>query len=208
MGSGQVENDVIIIADEIYNRLVYNGQEPVTFAETSEKIKEQTIILNGVSKTYAMTGWRIGFAVGNKEVMNALSKYASQASGNPTGISQHAAIAAYKDEHDEVIKMRQSFEDRLNKAYELMQTVPGFELAKKPQGAFYLFPDASEAAEMTGYDSVDDFCLALIEKAHVVSVVGSSFGLPDHLRFSYAVEEEVFEEGIRRIKEFIETNRK
>lgn len=208
IGEWAVKNDVVIVADEIYNRLVYNGQETASFAMASEEVRNQVVIVNGVSKTYAMTGWRIGYALGNKEVISALTKYASQANGNPTGVSQHAVIAAYNNETNEVEEMRQSFEKRLNEAYDLIVSVPGFKLSNKPHGAFYLFPDVSEAAKMTGYDSVDDFNLALIEEAHVVTVVGSSFGIPECLRFSYAVDEETFAEGIRRIKAFIDEKRK
>ena len=208
IGDWAVAKDVVIIADEIYSRLVYNGVEPISFAQLSEDIKNQTMIVNGVSKTYAMTGWRIGYTVGNKKVIDALSKHSSQSTGNPAGVSQYAAIAAYNDEENEIEEMRQSFEQRLNKAYDLITSVPGFKLSNKPQGAFYLFPDVTEAAEMTGYDSVDDFNLALIEEAHVVTVVGSSFGVPECMRFSYAVDEETFEKGIRRIKEFIEEKSK
>lgn len=204
IGNWAVEHNIVIIADEIYSRLVYNQTEANSFASTSDEIRDQTIIVNGVSKTYAMTGWRIGYALGNKDVITAMTKHASQATGNPTGVSQYAAIAAYRDEVNEVEEMRQSFEGRLNKAYDLITSVPGFKLPKKPDGAFYLFPDATEAAKMTGYDSVDDFSVALIEEAHVVTVVGSSFGLPECLRFSYAVSEDLFAEGIRRIKAFIE----
>lgn len=207
IGEWAVANDVVIIADEIYIRLVYNGQESTSFASLSDEIRKQTIIVNGVSKTYAMTGWRIGYAIGDREVMNAMSKYASQANGNPAAVSQYAAIAAYQDENDEVEKMIQAFEHRLNKAYDLMETVPGFKLSSKPEGAFYLFPDVTKAVEMTGYDSVDDFCLALIDEAHVVSVPGSSFGVEECLRFSYAVDETVFVEGMQRIKKFIKDNK-
>lgn len=208
IGNWAVENGLVIIADEIYSRLVYNGTPAHSFASLSDEIRANTIVVNGVSKTYAMTGWRIGYAVGDKEVIAAMTKHASQSTGNPTGVSQHAAIAAYNDETNEVEEMRQSFEQRLNKAYDLITSVPGFKLPNKPQGAFYLFPDVSEAAEMTGYDSVDEFGLALIEEAYVVTVVGSSFGSPECLRFSYAVNEETFAEGIRRIKAFIEEKRK
>lgn len=205
IGEWAIANDVIIIADEIYKRLVYNGRTAISFADLADDIKEQTIIVDGVSKTYAMTGWRIGYALGNKKIMQALSKYASQANGNPAAVSQYAAVAAYEKETHEVQEMVESFEKRLNHAYDLMKTIPGFEIAVKPEGAFYLFPDVSAAAKMTGYASVDEFALALIEEAHVVSVAGSSFGLENHLRFSYAVEEEVFAEGMKRIKEFIES---
>lgn len=206
IGEWAIANDVLIIADEIYKRLVYNGQTPLSFASLSDEIREQTMIVNGVSKTYAMTGWRIGYAIGNPKLISAMSKYASHASGNPAAVSQQAAITAYQEEQDEVETMIQSFENRLNKAYDLMKTIPGFKLSGKPDGAFYLFPDVSEAAKMTGYDSVDDFCLALIEKAHVVSVPGSSFGVKECLRFSYAVDAAVFAKGMNRIKTFIEEN--
>lgn len=153
IGEWAVANDVLIIADEIYIRLVYNGQESTSFASLSNEVRRQTIIVNGVSKSYA---------IGNKKIMSAMIKHASQAKGNPAAVSQYAAIAAYQDENDEVDKMIHSFENRLNKACDLIQTVPGFKLFSKPEGAFYLFPDVSKAAGMTGFDSVDDFCLALI----------------------------------------------
>src|SRR5699024_4931535 len=137
-----------------------------------------------------------------------LSKYASQANGNPTGVSQHAVIAAYNEETNEVEDMRQSFEERLNKAYDLIVSVPGFKLANKPSGAFYLFPDVSKADKLKSYESVYAFNLALIDEASVFSFIGLSFGIPDCLRFSYAVDEETFAEGIQRIKGFIEEKRK
>lgn len=208
IGEWAVEKDVVVIADEIYTRLVYNGQERVSFAKASPEVREKVIIVNGVSKSYAMTGWRIGYALGNKEVIAALGKFSSQANGNPTGISQYATIAAYNEESGEVEEMRKVFEKRLNAAYDLIVDVPGFKLPTKPKGAFYLFPDVTEAAEMTGYDSVDDFNLALIEEAHVVTVSGSSFRVPECLRFSYAVDESTFAEGVRRIKEFIKDKSK
>ncbi|MDN6731093.1 MAG: pyridoxal phosphate-dependent aminotransferase [Atopostipes suicloacalis] len=207
IGEWAVENDILIIADEIYSRLVYNGREPVSFSDLSDAIKRQSVILNGVSKTYAMTGWRIGYALGNSNLIAALTKYASQANGNPAAVSQCAALAAYRNETGEIEEMITAFENRLNKAYDEMRTIPGFHLAFKPEGAFYLFPNVKEAAQMTGYDTVDEFSLALIEQAHVVGVAGSSFGAEDFIRFSYAVDEEVFAEGMRRIKKFIEKNR-
>lgn len=208
IGDWAVEHDLFIIADEIYSRLVYNGEESTSFSALGDEIKERTVVVNGVSKAYAMTGWRLGHALGDKKVMKALSKFASQTSGNPTGVTQHAAIAAYNNEVNEVEDMRQVFEQRSNKAYELVSEIPGFHLAAKPEGAFYLFPNVTEAAEKTGYASVDDFTLALIEEAHVVTVAGSSFGVPECIRLSYATNEETFAEAVRRIKEFIEKNTK
>lgn len=207
IGEWAVQNDILIIADEIYSRLVYNGRKPVSFSDLSDEIKKQTIIVNGVSKIYAMTGWRIGYALGNNKIINALSKYASHANGNPAVVSQYAALAAYKNENDEIEKMIKIFESRLNKAYELMETIPGFYLPFKPGGAFYLFPNVKKAAEMTGYGSVDEFSMALIEEAHVIGVTGSSFGAKDYIRFSYAVDDEIFAEGVERIKKFIKKNK-
>lgn len=204
IGEWAVENDVVIVSDEIYNSLVYNGQEASSFSTSPEEIKKQTIVLNGVSKAYAMTGWRIGFALGDSKVIKAMDKFASHSNGNPTGISQYGAIAAYLDETEEAEKMRETFEKRLDKAYALVEEIPGFKLETKPQGAFYLFPDVTEAAEKTGYDSVDEFSLALLEEAHVATVAGSGFGVPECLRLSYATDEETFAEGMDRIKAFIE----
>lgn len=208
IGEWAVKNDLFIIADEIYSRLVYNGNKSVSFSALSEEIKNHTVIVDGVSKTYAMTGWRLGHALGNKEVIGALSKFASQTSGNPTGVTQYAAIAAYNDEANEVEEMRKAFEQRLNKAYDLVEKIPGFKLSGKPEGAFYLFPDVTEAAKNTGYASVDDFCLALIEEAHVVTVAGSAFGLDNCVRLSYATNEETFAKAMERIVDFIEKKSK
>lgn len=104
IGQWAVENDVLIIADEIYQRLVYNGRKVLGFADLSDEIKSQTMIANGVSKTYAMTGWRLGYALGNSKIVAALSKYNSQAHGNPAAVSQYAVLAAYKNENNEIEK--------------------------------------------------------------------------------------------------------
>lgn len=203
IGKWAIENNVLIIADEIYNTLVYNGQEQTSFAMLNKDIRNQTIILNGVSKTYAMTGWRIGFAISNKVITKALNNFASHSNGNPAAVSQYAALAAYKDETNVAEEMRLIFEDRLNKAYELMKDIPGFKLDYKPQGAFYLFPNVKAAASMCGYSSVDDFNNALLTEALVACVPGSAFGMDDHLRFSYAIDSHNFERAMDRIRSFI-----
>lgn len=203
IGEYCVAHNILIIADEIYNRLIYDNVKVVSMPSLSEAIYKQTILVNGLAKSHAMTGWRIGYACGSKELIKALTKLAGQASGNPAGVSQYAAIAAFNDADSEVEKMRQSFEQRSAQAYNLIKDIPGFKLTAKPQGAFYLFPDCAEAAEKTGYSSVDDFVLALLEEANVAAVVGSAFGMPNHIRFSYATSEENFAVAMDRIHKFI-----
>ncbi|MDO4681028.1 MAG: pyridoxal phosphate-dependent aminotransferase [Aerococcus sp.] len=206
IGDFCVEHDLLILADEIYNELVYetlpNG---FSIASISDAIKQQTIVVSGVSKTYAMTGWRIGYCLADKAIIKALSKFAGQVSGNPAGISQYATLGAVSVDDPSVTAMREAFKKRRDLGYEAIRTLPGFELDVKPAGAFYFFPRCQKAAELTGYETVDDFALALLEEAHVATVVGSAFGLPEYLRLSYATSEEQFAEGMVRIRHFIET---
>lgn len=204
IGNFCVKHNIFIISDEIYNRLVFNGATSPSMASLSEAIKKQTIVVNGMSKAFAMTGWRMGYAMADTTIIQALDKIASQTSGNPAGISQYAALAALTNATDFLKYNQALFEDRLNHAYPLVASLEGFKLQAKPQGAFYLFPDCQEASKLTGYDNVDDFVMALLEEAHVGLVAGSGFGMPNHVRFSYATSEETFHEGVRRIAEFIE----
>lgn len=203
IGEYCVENNILIIADEIYNRLVYDDAAVVSMPSLSPSIKRQTILVNGLAKSHAMTGWRIGYACADETIIKGLSKLAGQASGNPAGVSQYAAIAALNLADADVESMRQAFEKRSQNGYDLIKDIPGFKLTSKPAGAFYLFPDCSMAARMTGYANVDDFVIALLEEANVAAVVGSAFGMPDHVRFSYATSEANFQAAMQRIKTFI-----
>src|SRR5699024_788727 len=164
IGDYCVRKNILIIADEIYYKLVFNGAKSQSIASLSEEIRQQSIIVNGMSKAFAMTGWRIGYALGSKKVMQAINKIASQTSGNAAGISQYAALAALTEGSDFMEENRKLFETRLNAAYPLVKDLPGFKLYEKPMGAFYLFPECSEAAKMTGYDTVDAFTMALLEE--------------------------------------------
>lgn len=207
IGNWAVEHDILIVADEIYSKLCYNGNKAISIASLSEAIKQQTFIINGVSKTYAMTGWRIGYAIGNQDVIAKMIELSSHSTSNPAGVSQYAALAAISAEQDFVEDMRQTFENRLNHVYPLLESIPGIKV-RKPQGAFYVFANAKEAATMTGYDTVADFSLALIEKANVAVVSGDGFGFPDYIRISYTHSEDVLTEAVKRIKTFIEQNTK
>ncbi|XXM74203.1 pyridoxal phosphate-dependent aminotransferase [Lysinibacillus sphaericus] len=201
---GQIclEKNILIVSDEIYEKLVYDGNTHTSIAEISEELKEQTIIINGVSKSHSMTGWRIGYAAGNETVIKAMTNLASHSTSNPTTTSQYGAVAAYTGDQQPVEDMRKSFEERLNIVFEKLNNIPGFDCIK-PQGAFYLFPNVKEAARLTGYESVDIFVQALLEEAKVAVIPGSGFGSEDNIRLSYATSLESMEQAIERIHEFV-----
>ncbi|MGA9287998.1 MAG: pyridoxal phosphate-dependent aminotransferase [Anaerobacillus sp.] len=202
IGSFCLKHDILIISDEIYEKLVYGGAEHTSIAQLSEELKDQTIIINGVSKSHSMTGWRIGYAAGNKAIIKAMTNLASHSTSNPTSISQYAALAAYEGSQEPVCEMKKAFEERLNTVYDRLNNIPGFSCVK-PQGAFYLFPNAKEAAHQTGYDSVDGFVKGLLEEEKVALVPGSGFGSPDNVRLSYATSLDVILEALNRIERFV-----
>lgn len=203
IGEWAVAENILIIADDIYGNLVYNGNTFTSIATISEAIRKQTIIINGVSKTYAMTGWRIGFAVGNETVIQAMIDIASQSTSNPTAVSQYAAVEALNGPQDSVEIMRKAFEERLNKLYPLITAIPGVKL-DKPQGAFYLFPNVKETMTLCGYSDINAFVEAILEEAGVALVTGAGFGAPENLRISYAANWETLEKAVTRIHSFVE----
>lgn len=203
IGEWAVLNDILIVADDIYGRLVYNGATFTPIATLSEAIQKQTIIINGVSKSYAMTGWRIGYAVGDERIISAMNDIASQSTSNPTAVSQYAAVEALIGEQDTVEIMRQAFEARLNEIYPLFAALPGFKM-EKPQGAFYLFPNIKETLTMCGYTDVTKWVDDLLAEAHVALVTGAGFGAPENVRISYATDIETLKEAVRRISNFID----
>ena len=207
LGQVCLEKNILIVSDEIYEKLIYGGNEHVSIAQISPELKEQTIIINGVSKSHSMTGWRIGYAAGNKVIIKAMTNLASHSTSNPTTTAQYGAIAAYSGSQDAVEVMRKAFEERLNIIYEQLIQIPGFTCIK-PQGAFYLFPNAQKAAEMTGYKTVDEFSTALLEDAKVAVIPGSGFGAPENIRLSYAASLDLLETAVARIKEFVENKTK
>lgn len=206
IGEWAVAHDILIIADDIYGRLVYNGHRFTPIATISEAIRQQTIIINGVSKTYAMTGWRIGFAVGDEKIIQAMTQLASQSTSNPVAVSQYAAIEALTGEQSAVEDMRQAFEKRLNYIYPKVAALPGVSLTK-PEGAFYLFPNVKKTLEICGYDNVTNWVEDLLQEAHVALVTGEGFGAPEHVRMSYATDLMTLEKAIERMNDFIEKKR-
>ncbi|HEL1566659.1 TPA: pyridoxal phosphate-dependent aminotransferase [Streptococcus suis] len=202
IGNWAVEHDILILADDIYGRLVYNGNTFTPISSISESIRQQTIVVNGVAKAYAMTGWRVGFAVGNPEIIAAMSKIVGQTTSNLTTVAQYAAIEAFTGPQDTVEIMRQAFEERLNTIYPLLAEVPGFEVIK-PEGAFYLFPNVKKAMEMKGYTDVTEFTTAILEEVGVALVTGAGFGAPENIRLSYATDMDTLKEAVARLHTFM-----
>lgn len=202
IGEACIKHDVLIVSDEIYEKLVYDGNKHISIAQLSPDLKAQTIVINGVSKSHSMTGWRIGYAAGDATIIKAMTNLASHSTSNPTTTSQYGAIAAYEGDQAPVEHMRQAFEERLNILFEKLNDIPGFKCIK-PQGAFYLFPNVKNAAEQTGYEDVDAFTKALLEEAKVAVIPGSGFGSPDNIRLSYATSLDSLEEALKRIHTFV-----
>lgn len=196
---------ITVLADEIYEHINYVGQHQ-GIAQFSG-MKERTVIVNGVSKAYAMTGWRIGFIAGPEWIVNACNKLQGQYTSGPCSVSQKAAEVAYTGSQVPVGEMRQAFERRRDLIVKLAKEVPGLEV-NVPEGAFYLFPKCSsffgKSAGGRKINDSDDLAMYLLEVAHVACVGGVSFGAPECIRMSYATGDENIVEAIRRIKEALE----
>ncbi|ENQ3077795.1 TPA: pyridoxal phosphate-dependent aminotransferase [Bacillus pseudomycoides] len=202
LGQVCLEHDILIVSDEIYEKLIYGDAEYTSIAQLSNELQEQTLIINGVSKSHSMTGWRIGYAAGNKELIKAMTNLASHSTSNPTSIAQYGTIAAYAGDQQPVEIMRRAFEERLNIVYDKLIQIPGFSCIK-PQGAFYLFPNVKEAVVLAGYETVDEWAKALLEEEKVALVPGTGFGAPNNVRLSYATSLEQLEKALERIHRFM-----
>lgn len=190
------ENDIYVISDEIYEHLVYEG-EHVSIAGLGPDIKEKTITINGAAKSYAMTGWRIGWAAGPEDVINGMTKIQSQTTSNPTSIAQMAYLEALKGDQSSVKKMAAEFRKRRDLIVKKLNEIQGIS-CPKPGGSFYVFPDISGINK-----SSMEFSEKLLEKAKVAVVPGLAFGHEGHVRISYACSEETIKKGIERINEFV-----
>ncbi|TDL34762.1 pyridoxal phosphate-dependent aminotransferase [Jeotgalibacillus sp. S-D1] len=197
-----LERNILIVSDEIYEKLTYGNESHVSVAQLSDQYKQHTIVVNGVSKSHSMTGWRIGYAAGNESIIKAMTNLASHSTSNPTTTAQFGALAAYTGTQQPVEDMRIAFESRLNKVFDTVQSIPGFRCIK-PQGAFYLFPNVKEAAAACGFNTVDEFAADLLEKANVAVIPGSGFGADDNIRLSYATDLSSFETALERIKSYV-----
>src|SRR5699024_2449100 len=205
IGEVCLKHDLVIVSDEIYEKLIYTDEKHISIAQLSQELKDITVVINGVSKSHAMTGWRIGYAAGPKRIIKAMSDFVSHATSNPTSISQYAALAAYQVNEDLTTEMRKVFSDRLDTLYNLIVDIPGI-TCDKPSGAFYLFPNVEEAVKMNGFRNTDEWATALLEEEKVAVVPGSGFGSPNNIRLSYATSKELLVEAAKRIKRFVTTH--
>lgn len=196
LGEVCVKHDLKIVADEIYERMIYGDKKHVSIASLSPELFKRTLTVNGFSKAYAMTGWRIGYAAGPADWIDAMTTVQSHNASAPATFAQYGAVEALRTPDAIIQPMLDAFEARNNRIYELMSGIEGIE-CKRPMGAFYIFPNISAF----GLDS-QAFAERLITEKHVAAVPGVSFGADENLRFSYACRLDEIEEGLARFKEF------
>lgn len=201
-----VKHDLYIIADEIYYQLVYDGFEFTSVASFGEDVRERTLLINGVSKSYAMTGWRIGYCAANKDLSKIMSNYLSHSTGAPSTVSQWAAVEAYNGPQETIEAMRLEFLKRRDYIVDRINSIPGVSCIK-PNGAFYVMMNIEQLIGRTLggklIENDDDFAVALLEKALVAVVPCSGFGAKNFVRWSYAASMENIEKGLDRLENFI-----
>jgi len=194
-----VEKDVCVVSDEIYEYLIYDGKKHISIASLGDDIKERTIVVNGMSKGYSMTGWRIGYIAAPADVAKAVGTLQSHSTSNPTSFAQVGALAALTCACTAVNEMRTAFETRRNL---IMDELAKIEQLKpfRSEGAFYVFCDVSA----TGLSAMD-FATRILDEANVAVIPGAPFGMPNHIRLSFAISDEAIVKGVGRIKEWIDT---
>ncbi len=201
-----VKNSILLISDEIYEHIIYDGFIQLSPAELSPEIKKHCIILNGVSKSYSMTGWRIGFTAGPAPLIAAMTKIQSQSTSNPTSISQMAAIEAYNGPQDYVVNVLTDFSERRAFIIKALNEIPGISCFN-PQGAFYAFPNVEgllgKSCNDKKIDSSLTLCEVLLDEAKIAAVPGEAFGAPGYMRLSYATSMENIVKGIKRLDDFV-----
>jgi aspartate aminotransferase len=194
----------VVVSDDIYDTIVY-GDEPLAhILDIAPELKEQTVISNGVSKSFAMTGWRIGYTLGPKHIIAAMNKIQSQSTSNPSSIAQRAALAAVEGPQDFPVRMKESFLPRRDYIIAALTAIPGITCVV-PKGAFYVFPNLSayygKSADNKVIEGSVDMSAYLLEKSFMATVPGAAFGADDFVRFSFATSMADIEEGMKRLKE-------
>ncbi len=196
--------NLYILSDDIYEHITYDSFKFFTIAQI-EKLKNRTLTMNGVSKSYSMTGWRIGYAAGPKEIIKAMAKIQSQSTSNPTSISQAAAVEALNGTQDFISERSNSFRERRNFVVDSLNNIKGISCLS-PEGAFYVFPNCKKLLnKKTKLKTDKDFVEKLLEKAEVAVVQGSAFGLDGYFRISYATSMENLKKAMKRIKSFCDS---
>lgn len=201
-----VKNEIFVIADEIYYGLVYDGRQFTSFASLGEDVKELTILVNGVSKSYAMTGWRIGYTASNEKIAKVMANYLSHSTSAPSSVSQWAAVEALDGPQEGILEMRDEFENRRNYIVDRMNQISGVSCLN-PEGAFYVMMNIEEliGRSFGGIEirNSDDFAKAFLEQGLVAVVPCSGFGAPNFVRWSYATSLENIKEGLDRLEKFL-----
>lgn len=201
-----VEKDIYVVSDEIYYGLLYDQVQSVSFASLGEDVKERTIIINGVSKSYAMTGWRIGYTLSSERIAKVMANFLSHSTGSPSSVSQAASVAALNGPQKCVETMRQAFEVRRNYIVERVNAIDGVSCIK-PEGAFYIMMNVEKQLGRTIHgetiNSSDDFSAALLKHGLVATVPCSGFGAPNFVRWSYATSMDNIKKGMDRLEEFL-----
>lgn len=202
-----VKNNIFIISDEIYERLVYDGKKHISIASFNDKIKDLTILINGMSKAFAMTGWRIGYTAAHEDIIKIMSNMQSHTTSNPCSISQYASVVGLLGDQGSVEAMKKEFEKRRDFMAETINSINGLS-CRKPQGAFYIMVNFTQLLGRTfkgkKINSSLDFANLLLDEAKVAVVPGIAFGDDKYIRLSYATSIENIKEGLRRIKEIVE----
>ena len=200
-----VKNDLYVVSDEVYEHLIYEGKH-ISIASLGEEIKKRTITINGVSKTYAMTGWRIGFAAANEKIAKAMASIQSHGASNPNSIAQAAAVAALSGGLSDVKKMCEEFKKRRDFLVDAINSIDGVS-CRKPQGAFYVMMNIDgiigKSCNGQKINSADDFARLFLEEEKVAIVPGTGFGASNYVRWSYAVKMENIKKGIKRLENFL-----
>ncbi|MFO7768307.1 MAG: pyridoxal phosphate-dependent aminotransferase [bacterium] len=197
-----VERGVVIVSDEVYDSITYGEAEYLSPASVSPEAAENTVLINSLSKSYAMPGWRIGYLAGPAAWTKKVTSFQGQATHHPSALAQAAALAAYTGSREKVEEMREAFRQRRDFLLEAFEGIPGFQVAVPPQGAFYLFPRITDLIDSVDGVSDDvEACTWLLEQTGVALVPGSAFGAPGYLRLSYAASMEDLEEAVERIGE-------
>ncbi|EGL82234.1 aminotransferase class I and II [Caldalkalibacillus thermarum TA2.A1] len=198
-----MKHNIFIISDEIYEKLIYGDVEHVSIASLSDEVWAKTFVVNGMSKPYSMTGWRIGYVAGPQPYMKAIADLSSHSTSNPTSVAQYAALAALEGTQEPLERMKKAFQERRDKIYAQLIELPGVTCVQ-PEGAFYLFPNVQQVVQNSPYPTVDEWAKGLLEEEKVALVPGSAFGAPHNVRISYATSLEALEEAIKRIRRFME----
>ncbi|MBW4679160.1 MAG: pyridoxal phosphate-dependent aminotransferase [Microcoleus vaginatus WJT46-NPBG5] len=195
-----VEKDILVVSDEIYEKIIYAGVEHLSIGSIGKEIFDRTIISSGFAKAYSMTGWRLGYLAGPLNLIKAVTTLQSHSTSNVCTFAQYGAVAALEESQDCVEEMRQAFAERRQVMYDLLNAIPGLN-CPKPDGAFYLLPNISK----TGLKSLE-FCDALLESQQVAVIPGIAFGADDCIRLSYATDMATIEKGMSRLEEFVRSH--